>query len=260
MPDPRWPPCAHSPHFWRLTAMRLALITGGSRGLGLALFEQLQAQGYTVRDFSRAAPHPESIQVDLADPLACSAKLQQALHDIDAASLSELLVINNAGTLDPIGPVASKSRAQVVDNLNTNFTSAIIFISEAVAHFQAAPGRKVIANISSGAALRGLAGWSLYCAAKAGLDNFVRALAEEQRTEAAPFIAVNVNPGVMDTDMQSLIRSATPSDFPDVARFIERKKQGELRPAAVVAAAVLKITGLPDLHGGERYDIADFVV
>lgn len=238
--------------------MRLALITGGSRGLGLALVEQLQQLGYTVIDFSRSAPHPFSIQVDLAEPTAGSERLRSALADFDGATVEELLVVNNAGTLDPIGPAASKDRSAVIANLNTNFTAGILFIAAAVEQFQAVRCRKIIANISSGAALRGLAGWSLYCAAKAGLDHFIRALAEEQAREAAPFVAININPGVMDTEMQALIRSASPTDFPDLQRFIERKQQGELKPAAAVAAAVLKIVADPAVAGGERYDVRDF--
>jgi len=239
--------------------MRLALITGGSRGLGLALVEQLRQLGYTVIDFSRSAPHPFSVAVDLAQPADYGVLLARALSGIDADKLEQLLVINNAGTLDPIGPAASKDRAQLIANLSTNFTSGIVFIAEAIARFQGARCRKIIANISSGAALKGYAGWSLYCAAKAGLDNFIRAVAAEQQAEVTPFLPINVNPGVMDTEMQALIRSSSSSDFPDVSRFIRRQEQGELNPPAVVAAAILAIFAQDTLQAGERYDIADFL-
>lgn len=240
--------------------MRLALITGGSRGLGLALVEQLHQQGYTVIDFSRSAPHAFSVAVDLADPAGYGRLLTDALAGIDRTALRDLLVINNAGTLDPIGPAATKDRTQLIANLNTNLISGIVFIAEAVAQFQVARCRKIIANISSGAALKGYAGWSLYCAAKAGMENFIRALAAEQQSEDYPFVAVNVNPGVMDTEMQTLIRSASADDFPDVSRFIRRHEQGELNAPAVVAYAVLAIFAQENLSAGERYDIVDFIV
>ena len=50
--------------------MNLAIISGGSRGLGRALCERYTAQGWRVLEFSRAAPHPYSVSVDLADPAA----------------------------------------------------------------------------------------------------------------------------------------------------------------------------------------------
>jgi len=239
--------------------MRLALITGGSRGLGLALVERLQQAGYTVIDFSRSAPHPFSVRVDLTQPAEFGAVLDRTLAAIDPAALQDLLVINNAGSLDPIGPAATKVRSEVLANLAANVSSGIVFLATVAGRFQSSACRKVIINISSGAALRGYAGWSLYCAAKAGLENFVRALAVEQQADAAPFIAVNVGPGVIDTDMQASIRATPAHDFPDVARFIERKEQGELRTPAVVAAAVLAIAAHAQLQQGERYDVADFI-
>jgi benzil reductase ((S)-benzoin forming) len=240
--------------------MRLALITGGSRGLGLALVEQLQQQGYAVIDFSRSAPHAFSVAVDLSDPAAYSRLLKRTLDGVDCHALAELVVINNAGTLDPIGPAAAKDPAQLIANLNTNLTSGIIFIAQVVAQFQAARCRKIIANISSGAALKGYAGWSLYCAAKAGTENFIRALAVEQHTEAAPFVAINVNPGVIDTEMQASIRAAPAADFPDVSRFIQRHEQGELNAPSVVASAVLAIVAQENPAAGERYACVDFIV
>lgn len=244
--------------------MRLAILTGGSRGLGLALHDQLQQQGWRVLEFSRSAPHAGSVRLDLADPGEIEAVVKPALARLIAglpaqSSIDELLVIGNAGVLDPIGPASRKDAAAVQANLQANFTSAILFMAAVIGQFQALPCRKVLASVSSGAAHKGYAGWSLYCAAKAGLENFIRAVAVEQASEPHPFIAINVDPGVMDTAMQALIRQQTPADFPDVARFIRRQADGELRPAHEVAAAILCIVALPDLAGGQRRVAADHV-
>lgn len=237
--------------------MRLALLTGGSRGLGLALHEALSRGGYRVIEFSRSGSHAGSVQVDLSDPAASRARVACTLSDLDPAAVDELLVIHNAGALDPIGPASRKDPAAVLANLQANFTSPVLLIAEVVGYFQAAPCRKVLANISSGAALKGYAGWSLYCAAKAGLENHIRALALEQQTEAQPFTPINIDPGVMDTDMQALIRRSSVVDFPDLARFIRRKEQGALVAPAEVAAAVCRILALPTLTAGGRYDVAE---
>ena len=237
--------------------MRLAILTGGSKGLGLALCEALVARGYQVLEFSRNAPHAYSVRIDLSSPIDSHRIAAATLASLAGEQVEELLVINNAGTLDPIGPAHRKEREAILTNLNTNFTSAILVLTEIVAHFQATACRKVLANISSGAAQKGYAGWSLYCAAKAGMENYIRALALEQQVEPHPFIPVNVDPGVIDTEMQAFIRSSSLSDFPELERFIKRKEQGALVSPANVAAAVCRILELPSLSYGARYEVGD---
>nr|WP_315206309.1 SDR family NAD(P)-dependent oxidoreductase [uncultured Albidiferax sp.] len=240
-------------------SLRLAVLTGGSTGLGLALCEALAERGYRVLEFSRSAPHAYSVHLDLASPSDSHRIAAAAMAAVaDLGDVAELLVIHNAGTLDPIGPASRQDPAAVLAQLNTNFTSAILVLSAIVARFQATPCRKVVANISSGAAQKGYAGWSLYCAAKAGMENYVRALALEQQMQAQPFIPVNIDPGVIDTGMQAFIRSASAADFPELARFIRRKEEGGLVPPAQVAAAVCRILALPSLGFGARYEVGDY--
>jgi NAD(P)-dependent dehydrogenase (short-subunit alcohol dehydrogenase family) len=117
----------------------------------------------------------------------------------------------------------------------------VLLLTEIVAKFQMAVCRKVIINISSGAGLKGRAAWSLYCAAKAGMENFIRSLTFGKQAQPQPFIPINIDPGVMDTQMQALIRSNSPADFPEVDRFIRRKDQGLLTPPNKFAAAILHI-------------------
>jgi benzil reductase ((S)-benzoin forming) len=238
--------------------MRLALITGGSRGLGLALCEQLNAQGFRVIEFSRSAPHAWSVQTDLSSPEEIGRAVATAVDEIGDTPLRELLVIGNAGIVDPIGPASHKQQNAVICNLNTNFTSGILFITAVIALFQTHNCRKVIANISSGAAQHGYAGWSLYCASKAGLENFIHALALEQQAEMHPFVAININPGVIDTEMQAVIRAASAQDFPEVNKFIQRKEQGVLVPPEKVAAATLRILALSSLAYGASYSTSDY--
>jgi benzil reductase ((S)-benzoin forming) len=237
--------------------MRLAIITGGSTGLGLALCRQCAEQGYQLVEFSRRAPHPFSVRVDLAQPVKSRQTVRRAIAALAPEALTELLVVSNAGTLAPIGPVAKKPRAAVLANLNTNSTSAILVLAEIIARFQQAPCRKVIANVSSGAARKGYAGWSLYCAAKAGMERFIETLAIEQQAEEHPFLPININPGVMDTAMQAAIRAAAPADFPDQQRFIDSQEQGLLVDPARVAERLLQIIAMPELNGGARYNAAE---
>lgn len=237
--------------------MRLALITGGSKGLGAALCEQFLAHGDEVLEFSRTAPHAYSRRLDLADPPAQVLQgLRQALDAIEPQPWTELVIISNAGVLSPIGPSGAKPTAEVVRNLNVNLLSPILVLGELVRHFRHLPGRKLLVHISSGAALKGYAGWSLYCASKAGMESYVRALAAEEKGQAHPFTPLSIDPGVMDTDMQALIRATPAQDFPEVQRFIRRQAAGELHPARAVAESVLRVLSRTDLEAGGRYDAA----
>jgi NAD(P)-dependent dehydrogenase (short-subunit alcohol dehydrogenase family) len=239
--------------------MKLLIITGGSKGLGYALYKQFKAKEYKIIEFSRSAPHEFSIKTDLANPEKSRLSVVNAIAPIDIDALDELIVINNAGMLSPIGPAAKKSPDELVANLNTNFVSAIVVMSEIVAKFQSARCRKVIANITSGAAQRARFGWSLYCATKAGMENFIRSLAMEQEKEEFPFIPINIDPGIIDTGMQEQIRATPKADFAEVDRFIQRKNEGLLVPPDKVAAAITQIIELPSLTFGERYETANYM-
>lgn len=221
--------------------MKLAIVSGGSKGLGHAIAEKLIVDGYQVVEFSRSAPHAYSIKLDFSAPDLMLPALSANLETLAAKQWDEIVVVSNAASLSPIGPTSKKNSMAVLANININFTSAILFMSEVIKHFQPHPCRKVLASISSGAALKAYSGWSLYCSAKAGLESYVRTVAVEQETETSPFVMLNVDPGVMDTDMQSLIRSSHKDDFPAVDYFIHRKESGELRTPDQVAIGVVKI-------------------
>ncbi|MBS1163944.1 MAG: short-chain dehydrogenase, partial [Burkholderiaceae bacterium] len=96
-----------------------------------------------------------------------------------------------------------------------------------------------VLNISSGAGRRAIAGWAVYCAAKAGLDQLSRVMAEDEARRPNGAKVVSLAPGVIDTDMQGEIRSAEPTGFPDLPRFRELKASGQLASADDAAARVL---------------------
>lgn len=237
--------------------MSFTFLTGGSRGLGLAIADQLVAEGCPLLEFSRSAPHAFSVRADLGDALAFRAAVLGAVQALDPARLAGgVLVIHNAGLVTPIGAAGSQEPAAALANLQSNFSSSLLGLAALVDALQALPVKKRLLNISSGAALRPIAGWSLYCAAKAGMEHYIRCLDQEQRHQAQPWTAVNINPGVMDTGMQADIRAAAPTDFPDHAVFVQRHASGALQKPADVAARVLAIARRDELVGGERYDAA----
>jgi benzil reductase ((S)-benzoin forming) len=118
----------------------------------------------------------------------------------------------------------------------------------------AVPLRRVV-NISSGAGRRPISGWSAYCAAKAGLDMASRVAALEAETRGQAVEVASLAPGVIDTGMQATVRAASAEDFADVERFRAMKAEGALRPAADVAADILRLEASGKLKGDAVQDL-----
>ena len=235
---------------------KLAIVSGGSRGLGAALCDVFVEQGFELIELSRAAPYATSVRVDFAQPEAACAALRAAiaatLDRIGAASLDEVIVVANAAMLEPVGPTPRQGAAAIVRNLEVNLVAPIAFVAATVDALQLVPARKVVLVVGSGAASNPHAGLSLYGAAKAGLEQYVRTLALEQACEPHPAIVATVDPGSLDTDMQRELRGAPAHDFPHVAEFAARHERGALRAARDAAAAIVRLARDATLQGGER--------
>lgn len=218
--------------------MRLAIITGGSRGLGAALCELYRERGWEVIEFSRSAPHPYSVKLDLSDPLAASDAFVRELDSLGATDVEEVVAVGNAAVLGPVGPVDRLSAEDVVQHINVNVISAIRFAAAFVDAFQGHNCPKTFVNITSGAASTAYAGWSLYCASKAALESHVRAIALEQARCDQPVNAISINPGVMDTAMQEQVRNSDAEDFPAVEKYARLHEEGRLRSPSTVARQI----------------------
>ena len=234
--------------------MKLSLITGGSRGLGRALSHTFEKEGFDVYDFSRSGTSERHVLTDFSSPVGAATIIENKLSDLAKNDYSDIVLINNAGTLDPIGPIAEFDPDSWIDNININLNSAIIASGMFIKYFQNHACQKTIATISSGAAIRAKHGWSLYCAAKAGLDHFCRTLAMEQSTQKHPVDVILIDPGVMDTDMQAKIRSTDEALFPDLERFINMKESGELLEPETVAQKIYEILS-GDIENGAKYSV-----
>ena len=194
--------------------MKLALITGGSRGLGAALVETYLQAGWEVREFSRSGTSAIHRPLDLTSPNSIQQAIQTVQQEFAGVKLEELLLIHNAGSLGAMKLTDRLSATEIHQHLTANLLSPVELLCGLIAHFQPCQCRKSLINISSGAALRGYPGWSLYCTAKAGIENFINTVAEEQKLAAYPFRIINFHPGKMDTGMQAEIRATESSEFP----------------------------------------------
>ncbi len=236
--------------------MKLALITGGSKGLGAALVQQYCDAGWQVREYSRSGSAAGHVDCDFADPAVVTEVCGKDFAALATEQWDEVVLILNAAVLDPIGPLAASTPADWQRHLTVNVTATITALGLFMQHFQALPAAKRVAAISSGAARKAYNGWSLYCASKAALEHMIRSIAIEQLAEAHPITAINIDPGVIDTAMQATIRAAGEDRFPDHERFVRYHAEGVLKPPARVAAAILAILADPCI-GGERYSVED---
>lgn len=240
--------------------MHLYVITGASRGLGWAMVKALSGQpDVQVLAVSRAGiPEPHAAVQDLRCDLATLAGQHEAAAAI-AARLGEgrwsrAVLVNNAGMVEPVGPVERLGAEDVARSVALNLAAPLVLMQAFLAASAAVETRHII-NISSGAARRPVAGWAAYCATKAGLDMATRvALAEAERAGRS-LHATSLAPGVVDTAMQGVIRGTRAEDFPDVADFRNLKEQGLLQSPEAVAIRIIELErsgrlpdGLADLR------------
>ncbi|MBP8270956.1 MAG: SDR family NAD(P)-dependent oxidoreductase [Sphaerotilus sp.] len=234
----------------------LMILTGASRGLGLAVARQwLQASGHVLIALAR---HPDasladraqqqgsrclSWALDLADAPAAAQALADWLAAQPADAFASATLLNNAGVLSPLGPIGASSAAELSNALRVGLeapmllTAAFLRGTEGWSARQA--GAVKVLNVSSGLGRRAMAGSAAYCAAKAGMDHYSRAVALEEAQRPHPARIVSLAPGVVDTDMQVQLRAGDPAAFPDRLRFVQLKDAGLLDSAEAAAAKVL---------------------
>jgi len=206
--------------------MKKVIVTGHTRGLGAAIAAELQARGLAVLGLARgrsALAGIEQAEVDMADPAALQAWLAgPALRDFLVGADAAYLV-NNAGVVTPVGPLAAQEPAAVLQAVMLNVGAPLALAAAFVQAAQEATRR--ILHISSGAGRNAYPGWAVYCATKAALDQHARAV---QLDGDARVLAVSLAPGVIDTDMQAAIRATPDANFPLRERFVELKDSGGL--------------------------------
>jgi 3-oxoacyl-[acyl-carrier protein] reductase len=194
---------------------KVALVTGGGRGIGRAIDVTLAGDGmafvFCYRGTAAAADEVvtavrargqkvEALQLDVCDPRACESAVEKLF---DARGALDVLV-NNAGVVRD-NVLTGMSDAELQDVLATN-VGGVFNVTRAVAPFMVSRRRGSIVNLSSVSATRGGRGQTNYAASKGAIEAFTRALA----VELAPRrIRVNaVAPGVVETEMSQAVRDA----------------------------------------------------
>ncbi len=239
--------------------MGTVLITGVSGGLGAALFDAAYDRGdrvvalgrrFTDRQRDLAAEDPGRVtlhRVDLADLGAVPGR--DTLVDL-LGGATEVVLVHNAGVVQPIGAVAELDRDQLARAVAVNLGAVMVLTNEFLAATRQAE-RVHVLFVSSGAAAHVVEGWAAYCATKAGGDMFIKVLAAQ--VDGDPRVSVaSVNPGVMDTPMQAAIRAAPAGYFPGRDRYVGLHDRGELPSPEQVARTLINDHFGPDRTGRNR--------
>jgi len=211
---------------------RSTLVTGGNRGIGLAIAQRLAAGGDTVTVTSRsgeAVPGLATVPCDVRD----AASVDQAFSAVEAAQGPVEVLVANAGiTHDQL--LALMSEDDFTSVIDTNLTGAYRVARRAVrGMMKLRRGRLIF--ISSVVGLLGSGGQANYAASKAGLVGFARSLARElgSRNITANVVA----PGFVDTDMTTVLTDA------QKAAILAGVPLGRLASAEEVAGVVAFLAG-----------------
>jgi 3-oxoacyl-[acyl-carrier protein] reductase len=198
---------------------KVAVVTGGSRGIGAAIAKRLGADGATVivnyatsadaanrivTEINEAGGKAEAIQADISVPTEVAAFIAKVANKHNRIDI----LVNNAGTAE-FQPLENLSEAHIDKQFDLNVKGLLLTTQAAVAHFPATGGNVV--NISSTVGTKPMPYASTYSATKAAVDAVTKSLARELGPR---HIRVNsVSPGPVETDMFNSVDEATKAQF-----------------------------------------------
>ena len=198
-----------------LLSDKTVVVTGASRGIGAAAAEAMAAEGASLLLLARSSDGITALASRLrragtkAEAMTCDVA---AWSQVDAAITHARdlfgridVLVNNAGVIDPIGPLHAADPTAWARAADVNFKGVFHGMRAVLPHMRA-QGSGVIVNLGSGAAHNPLEGWSQYCAAKAATAMLTRCAHLENRCRGVR--VYSLSPGTVATDMQRRIKAS----------------------------------------------------
>ncbi|KFY08834.1 hypothetical protein V492_05880 [Pseudogymnoascus sp. VKM F-4246] len=240
-----------------MSTSKVIILTGASRGIGLAAAKFLLQEGHRLIVVARTAGpmeelkggFPGKVEIVVGDATGEEVPKKAVSLALSAYSRLDGLILNH-GTLEPVARIADATASAWRAAFDTNVFSCVSFIQAALPSLRESGGR--IIAVSSGAAVGSYGGWGAYGATKAALNHLVATVEKEEGGKGV--VAVAVRPGVVDTEMQRGIREvhAAGMDEGDVAKFKGLKEGGGLlkpeQPGNVLGRLAVEAT--KELGGG----------
>jgi 3-oxoacyl-[acyl-carrier protein] reductase len=226
---------------------RNAIITGASRGLGLAIAKAMACAGANLLLVARSAKALEQSDGRMVNARVFRADLQDA--DAPAAIIEEArrhwskldILVNNAAIVGPIGAVWENDWREWEAALRVNLLAPVA-LCRLAAPWMKESGGGAILNISGGGATKARPRFSAYATAKAGLVRFSETLAEEA---FADHIRVNcIAPGAMNTAMlDAVLNTGEAAGAGEYAQALKQRAQGGTPPETAAALCVFLASG-----------------
>ena len=248
----------------------LTILTGASRGLGLALAEQLLAPQHTLLCISRHRNEALAERAraqgatllqwteDLAQGDSVSQKLQawlQAQAGTTLSNFASATLINNAALISHLAPLSEAEAGDLAQALRVGLEAPMQLTAVFLRATAAWPAQRKVLNISSSVGHRAKANQAAYCTVKAGLDHFTRCVALEEALKAHGARLCALAPGTIDTDMQAQLRGADQAVFPDRDYFVQLKNGGQLSSPEAAASRVLAYLARADFGAQPVADV-----
>ncbi|MBB2146969.1 SDR family oxidoreductase [Pedobacter sp. LMG 31464] len=220
-------------------SLEKVLITGASRGIGLAIAEKLAGKyqlilhATTENSFTKFIPNSEILCADFSDP----AQVSQFCKQLKKEHGNQLVaIINNAG-ITKDNAILFQSEKDIDSILNINLRAPIMISKTAMKIF-AASKKGTIINMSSISAHTGNAFQSIYAATKAGLIAFSKSLAKEAGVlnESHQIRVLSISPGYIETDMTTHVPAAEKEKF---LALTPSRKFGKAEEVAALVAFLL---------------------
>jgi NAD(P)-dependent dehydrogenase (short-subunit alcohol dehydrogenase family) len=201
---------------------RAAIVTGGSRGIGLAIAEVLGQEGYGLTLTARKPDTLEATAAALRDKgyeveaVAANMADEESIIGVVAAHKERFgrldVLVNNAGV--GIGAAANEHLTKRVDmQLDVNVRAIVLFYRECAELLKAAGaehGNALVVNMASIAGKSGQAWLSVYSATKFAVIGYTQAMNKELGTAGVKSVAFC--PGFVDTDMTEFVKGQVPAD------------------------------------------------
>ena len=241
---------------------KLAVVTGFTSGIGLAVARALSKEGYAIYGICRSSKKAGDIDFPLfkieVHDFKDETNYRHFLEPLNVEPYNEVVLINNAGTLDPIQKVMDLRYDALWEAFNVNMMAPVFlcqkFYQKLSDSYEGTRTGRII-NISTGAAFHGYAGWTAYCSTKAAFWLFTQCFSLEMDTAICKIMALA--PGVVETNMQHHIREQSVEVFPEVEKFRDMKDQNVLYSPEIPAKYIVDLLKRSEFPHGLHEDLRE---